>query len=624
MPDPQFKIEYDDIDISEYVIVDGNFNTTTSDSIATGSFFVDISYPGTIEKFKQVKFYLKVDSYVHLFTGLITGLIEEKDKFRYKVTVSNNSWRYIKKTATNKFRQDSGTGNSMYIVKAINDEYTPSISYTTGTTGTIPNSDYEFTEQSYQNKYINEIYDFIAEITDRSWWVDKDILLNMKTRVFSSVSTTVTENNVKGSFTVDTDSSKMANVVIVDGARITTNITQTITGTGTTQEFDLDYVPNGTTKVVSGSTNYSVSIEGAEGFETDFDCYFKIGDRKLKFNSITLLSGTTADITYDVVSMVHDEQQDGASISDNEDIIIDKVITDENVTNQLDAFNLANNYLDNYSYPLQLITGRLFLTSQSQLEDWQIGNKVSINYTDANGSTIIGDYNLVQVEYKFGSSGVFLNVRFTDFPEQGKDLLKRLILKVKQREEKDRASRLNIVKYFYWGGSIYLEVENVSGRSDNRMDGETLIWDHPTQGQWDNFKWGTGTRSGTTTEEFVINSQSYFRDDFLKDRWYEDTGSTTATYNQGNTRYEFDNGEIYQSKYIEKNTNTYSKAKYTIDADDDTNWTIFTRTGTTGAFEEIEDTFTNITSGTDFRYKARYDGSGTTQALNEVKIDFSN
>ena len=620
MVDPQHKITIGGIDVSEYIVSDNFINITTTNPIDNGVLFLDVNAPITVKAFAEVKFFLKFDgSFVHIFTGLVKRFKLNDSKDRNRLEIVNNSYRYLKKTATNKFREDTGNGNAITIVQNLNDEYTPEITHNATST---PSTTFSFIEQGYQNKFINEIYDYIARLLDRQWWVDKDKVLNFKTRTFTLVDEELTEVNVNGALIIDTDTSKMANNVIVDGAKLTTNITQTATGDGTTT-FSLDIIPSGTMKINLGGTNeQSIALEGVENFNVDFDCYIQVEERKAVF-TVAPHNTQAINFTYDVFSMVHTEVQDGASIEDNQ-ITIDKVFTEDNITKQGDADIFAQNYLDLYSQPLQLISANVRLSSQSQITNWQVGNKIPINYTGAN-TNVNGDFNIVGITYRFGERGIFLEISFTDFPESGQDMLKNLILKVKQREERERKSNRSTVKFFFWGANVYIELENISVEQVENLDGQTLILNHPTQGQLDTNKLGPvpGASAGTTTRILTLNSDRGFKDRFEKDRWFEETGSTDAVWISGSTSYVFNNGSTYFSKFIEKNNKTFTKVRKTIDADDDDNFQIDVISTESGVFETVGTTPTTITSGSSFKYRATYNGAVSGAEFRGVELDFN-
>lgn len=522
---PEFKLEIEDVDASQYVVDNGRIPTLTTDAIGRGHFFLSTEFPETLKDFQEVKFYLNFTSDTHLFTGLITKIKELKGLFKYRIDIANTSYRALKRTATNKFRSDAGTGNARYIVTALIDEYLPQFSYDTDS---IPTTTYEFKEQAYQNKYLNEIFDYIAGTLNRQWWVDKDKVFHMKSRDFSLVSEPISKNNFKGALDVNQDESKMANYVTVDGARLSVDVLQS--GTLTSEKaFDLTYTPEAITKVEWDGSRKTIAKEGVDGYDdtSKFDGYTKVGEKQIQFNDISLTGSGT--VTYQTMSIVHDELQDSASIEEF-GFTKEKVITNEEITTQEDARELAQNYLDNYSLPLDILSGDLIITSQSQITNWQIGNKVPISYDEVDD-----DYKIVGITYHFGTGGVRLSAQFTDFPETNQDLFKQLVLKVKQKEERERRSSQNIVKYFFFGANLYLELENLSIRKQNVM-GDMLIWNHPSKGTWNSFKWSSGTTE-PWEEMIVINSDRGYVERFETD-WFKGDSSRGANWDTVNRRLE--------------------------------------------------------------------------------------
>lgn len=613
---PTSKIEIEGQDVSQYIVDNGFIDTNTTDRVATGNIFIDQNIPITINNFDQIKFYLNYTSDVLLFTGLITKITHEKEQFWYRVEIANASYRALKRTAVNKFRNDLGTGNARTIVTNLLTEYIPEFSYTTTT---IPTTSFTFTEQLYANKYLNEIFDFISEILDREWWVDENVAFNMKTRDFPLVSEPIIKSNCIGALVVDKDISKMANYVTVDGARIPIDILDSgtlsvDTGAGGSV-FNLTYTPEAIVEVIWANDRKTLAKEGADNYDNsaNYDGYIKLGRKQIKFNDTTVAGSGT--VKYQTFSIVHDELQDGASI-DEHGITMEKVITDEDIVTQSDATSIAQNYLDNYSEPLQLLSANLRISSQSQITNWRIGNKVRVTYDDIND-----DYKIVGVTYNFGTSGIYLSVQFTDFPATSNDLFKQLVLKVKQKEESERTTSNQIVKYIFWGGNLYLEMENISIRKDIHFEqnvSRAFILDHPVAGILDSGTYVLDGTTGTTGIELVsINSDNGFTDKYEVDRWFEDTTTTTGRYSSssGNRGYTLSSGSIYQSLYVEDNNTTYSFARARITSSGSAQMIVeLNNTGTTGFMEcGTVGSFTTMTvSGKKWRYKISYQGGGTT------------
>ena len=181
---PKWKIEINGINASEYIIGDNSLLLSSINPITQGTIYVDNNFPQTLKLFQKIDFYLNVDSDIKLFSGLITNIKEIKDNFLFALTISTHAYRTMKLTATNKFREDMGNGNAKTIATSLLDEYLPEYSYDNTS---IPDTTYVFLEQTYQNKRLNEIFDFMAETLDRRWWVNENIKFILCDRNFSLV-----------------------------------------------------------------------------------------------------------------------------------------------------------------------------------------------------------------------------------------------------------------------------------------------------------------------------------------------------------------------------------------------------------------------------------------------------
>jgi len=89
-----------------------------------------------------------------------------------------------------------------------------------------------------------------------------------------------------------------------------------------------------------------------------------------------------------------------------------------------------------------------------------------------------------------------------------------------------------------------------------------LLWNHPTQGDWDNYNWSTPETTFSESLTKVINVNNIFLEVF-KHQEFVDLGVTTATVTTSTGTISFAGGEIYQTEIIAFNGKAYTQCTVT-------------------------------------------------------------
>lgn len=100
-------------------------------------------------------------------------------------------------------------------------------------------------------------------------------------------------------------------------------------------------------------------------------------------------------------------------------------------------------------------------------------------------------------------------------------------------------------------------------QKESITDTNSLIWDHPTQGQWNDGgsnleEWG-GTAFGSTSVLKIVQGDMIY-DERVYDTVFHDAGGSTATFNTGTNTISFTSGQVWLSSAIDIGT-TLSQIK---------------------------------------------------------------
>jgi hypothetical protein len=477
-------------DVSDYVLTNSKVVTTAAESIQTGALILDTNVDDVLSDLSvgnEVRIWVgySTPSY-HLFTGLIENIVENQNK--YIVNFTDYGKLLLRRVQSKVYRSDLGTGNIIYIAQDTLDDKIPEIWYDSDS---ILTDSTEFPRYTPQAKYINEMFDYFAELLNRVWYVDKYKKLYLITRTFDDSGYTLTYGtNIIGEVTKTIDTSKWANYIIVKGQTTYVGFQETLTGDGTTTEFTLSRIPFDIEVTVDG-TIQTGSFEGAYNSE-NADYLIDAIRRKITFVSAPG-NGLSIVVKYKYLTWVYDEIPNMSSI--NIYGRVDKKLDLETIQTISEANTIGNNYLDLYSLPLEIYSGMCIGTTE-----FLSGQKV----TYVNSVKGINEsFNVVELTYNFGTGGFILEFKLNDFPLEFQDLFKELLLRLRRLEETDKISGEYLLIYKIWGKDIIIKLTNV--KLESRDINDSMVWGHLTaaNGEWGTAEWGDRRSAAVLIEQIV-------------------------------------------------------------------------------------------------------------------------
>lgn len=549
---PNFYIEINDVDVTEYIISDGFFSPNTKDKISSGSFQLDKSviYIITPKKYQVVSFYVELDNKYKKFGGVISDISEDKSKYRYTIDVKSYAWLLFQTDFTGIFRYDTGKGNRKTIITDILTEKFPNITWTNDTFPDIDSS-FDILYKLYNNKKPGDIFDELIIPIGRDWWIDKNNVFYCQERIYTKVNRPVIYGTNTNGFPIIDINNNYANIVKVFGKSFEKTIPHTFSGTGGKDEFDLDFYPIGSSDVeYTDGTIISVTMEGNDDYNDGavYDAYFQQTEKKLKFN-VNTSSGTNNIIvktqSYD---QIREEVSSSTEISRINCEVVKEIRNDDIATSE-EAYLIGKNYLDNYGTEQFIFLVGVVLSDDDDLSGWVAGNAIPLTLL----STTSSYEDIVQENWSWGQQKpLTLVLRFVDFSRTDNDLLKDLINRVNVKEHQIDKASTNITRFFYMGQNIIFNLQNVSYKTqptDGRfeMQSNSAIWDNRSLMDRDGtLPGGTipaaimmrGDYTTTLSIGVSINSRSKFIESFLDD-WFIDDDNTTASVDIENQQVTF-------------------------------------------------------------------------------------
>lgn len=606
---PLFKITINGTDVTDYIVADGLITPSAVDQVTTSSFAVHIDSPVIPAEFDDVVFYVKYTDYFKKYAGIVSTSIKDEANFRYNVEVKNYDWLAYKCEYTGVFRADTGKGNIKTIMTDIILEKIPGITWDSTTFPDIDSS-FDIIYKTYQDKKPGDIFDELIIGTQRSWWIDKDKKFNCRERTFTFYNNPIIYGtNIIGLPIIDRDTSNYANIIKVFGAKLKKETVDTFSGTGTLNEFTLSYFPSAVRSIeYTTGTKLEYTIEGADNYSTtSFDAYLKPAVPSIKFNSPTVSGTDNIKVYYQIVDQIKEEFAYGGEIESTGFEVV-KRIENEDITSQEEAFAIAKAEADN-SQAIDIVTVNVKIENQNDVENYSMGNSVPVEIATINSSL-----DILEEQWRFSkTSGLTCQLRLNGSRRTDSQVLLEFLKRIRQRDDKENLSRGTTVKYFYWGGNIYIELTNMS--IEKQVTDEDAFELQEVYQDYRSLMMETGgtvvmKESYTLYPKEIIIAHNYnntFKESFV-DTWYTDLDETTGTIDTSTNVLTLSPNNIWQSRPIYKDPASSTKintATINITASDTTDFLVEAsadggvnwETCTVG----VSHTFTNI--GYDLRYR---------------------
>lgn len=419
-----------------------------------------------------------------------------------------------------------------------------------------------------------------------------------------------TKTNVSRPIEWKYDETSMCNALTVVGAEQEVEETQTFDGDGAADQTNtLTYKPirvvasvAGTVKTpgVSGSTSgsydYEIDKENKQiNWNQSYDPPVGVGNI-----SITYTRGMPIPV------YVEDEPSIAAHVSGDFDGKFEKQITLMDIQTVSDAERFGNAYLSKYA--TEFVSATIYVDTDTK--DYEAGQKVRVVDVQQGEDKILV---ISKIEKRFPHRGDKISAgdrtyRLADWGMNIAERIRRL-----EEESKTDQDFLITIKQLPHVLPIRKRYLQVLSKSIN--DATMMIWNHPSQGTWNSYKWGTNAFGSETQKRLVWQDQKVIED-------FEDTdfkaAATTCTWaGAGAGTATFTNGELAVSEIVYDNAVNITKA--TLTADSTTNLTFEMRVDGTNwesCTSGTEHTFAN--TGQELEWRATASGNAT---LTEITIE---
>lgn len=395
--------------------------------------------------------------------------------------------------------------------------------------------------------------------------------------------------------------------VVGDNARF--NTSKTIVAEAAQTEFEVDYIIVGNVKVTVDGTEKTGGQEGSTG-----TYHYTVNKEKKKIIFEAAMSGAESVVVY-----YEYEVPIKVTIRNEESIDsytkFPKKIVDNTLKTTSDARKLAKEIVSTYGTPIS--SGELRV---SWIEDIDVGETVriidSFNSLDQNFAVIklsrlypegvkkisvgIGKIDLLNINKSMEE-----RIKKLEAKQDNTDVAQRYLFFLENLHILNRRGRVR-VKQKTIGHSFILnsDINGILGVNTGTQDGEQQVL-------------GSAGTSETIHSVVNYNNIMYERFNFTT---YDDTGSTTATWNTTDEKCTFTSGQIAQSLSVDYNNGTITTAKLTSTevsgsftyemTADGTNWEEVT-SGTAHTFTD---------TGTDLRWRATEDAASTGE-ISQIKIE---
>jgi len=278
----------------------------------------------------------------------------------------------------------------------------------------------------------------------------------------------------------------------------------------------------------------------------DFDYSVDVENKLIVWNTTTYTPGATdyVEVRYTYPSPVPILRKRQTSIDAYGLSSTTKAFSD--IKTIEDATNRGTLYLDTYAEPFV----RVKLNVPSIDNDYRAGEKVTI-VDNVNGETRELVINKIERSWPHKFDKLHCGNKEYALAEYNKLTLDR-IKRLEEQQNKNDDILIQIVDLdrTFQPRRRYMKLEK-----QTISDTDSLIWDHPTQGQWNDEpgsnteEWG-GTAFGTATVPKLVQGNMTY-EEHCYDTDFHDAINSTATFNTVNQDISFTAGQIWYSEAID-------------------------------------------------------------------------
>lgn len=390
---------------------------------------------------------------------------------------------------------------------------------------------------------------------------------------------------------------RLTNSCTVIGDRAKFNTNQTFNASASQTTFTLTYKVTGNVRVTVDGTE---KVGGETGSVGTFD-YSVDKEQKLIIFESGLTGGEVVIVYYEYELPIKITARNEESIDSYG--TFPRKVTDNTIKTTSDARKLAKKIVGVYGSPVS--SGELIVSWDENID---VGETVTVTDTF---NSIDQEFVVVKLtkDYPSGTKTISVGIEEVKLLDLNKNLNER----VKRLETKQDNSDV-VQKYL----SFIEEINNVTRQGRVRIKTRDIS----TDSIWGRDNWGTATWDATYDNSFVVSSVINPNNTMIERfnfTTYNDTVSTTATWDISSEVCTFTTGEIAQSLAVYKDT---TKTKATITLEDSTNLTADLSMDGGSNWESVtigtEHTFTN--TGSELKWRLTASGNAETEW---VKIIYS-
>ncbi|MCF7859173.1 MAG: hypothetical protein K9N07_07610 [Candidatus Cloacimonetes bacterium] len=403
------------------------------------------------------------------FDGLIKNIKKTNTNEDFDVEAEDYSVFMLNRVATFAFSNTK----AIDIIKHVLSIKIPEYSWTDDTF-----DDHEFIVDSiaFEDKPIHEIIDYFANLIGADFWVTSDgegnIIFHCKQRN-SIESDFVLERgvNLKGLIFIE-DKSQMANRVIVQGDQKEFSTQQNFLGTGELVDFYLIFRPHNVRVTVDG-----VPLNGGvEGISQNPEFYVDYYEKKITLK-VAPPENAVIEIGYAYDIPIKVESSDFASINKYGEKV--KIIKNKNISDKAEAQKYAKEYIKQFGKPVFIAEADAPASTE-----FDVGDVITLKDSE---KQINNAMQVLECSYSFSKTDGFnSSLKLAQTQQSGTNMLKDIILRLKQLEEVLKGDVEIVTKLMKFEETITVKIKRISARK--RLLPPGFSWSK--EGSWNNLDWG--------------------------------------------------------------------------------------------------------------------------------------